>query len=128
MFILYRQSTGDLYLGTGELHGDFTWVARGYSGRDRWTNDPRSDGLAGSGPLPRGEWTTGEAFLHARLGPVCIPLQPSPLTDAKGRSGFFIHGDNSRGDRSASSGCIIVGRSVREMIAQYKGATLAVIA
>ena len=38
-------------------------------------------------------------------------------SDAHGRSGFLIHGDNSKGDKSASEGCIILGPDVRKAIA-----------
>jgi hypothetical protein len=33
-----------------------------------------------------------------------------------GRSGFLIHGDNSKRDNSASQGCIIVGPDARNKI------------
>jgi hypothetical protein len=33
-----------------------------------------------------------------------------------GRSAFLIHGDNFQNDRSASSGCIILPRTVRETV------------
>lgn len=122
--LLYSQSSGEIY----ELDGGFVRLGVGYSGRRQWTNQPSSDGLVGTGPIPRGRWKTSKAFTHDRLGPVCIPLAPaSYLTDAKGRSGFYIHGDNSHGDRSASSGCIILGRGLRERIAALGQVDLYVI-
>lgn len=44
-----------------------------------------------------------------------------------GRSGFLIHGDNSKGDHSASEGCIILGPKVREEIAKCKITKLRVV-
>ena len=34
--------------------------------------------------------------------------------DANGRSAFLVHGDNSAGNHSASHGCIILNRIVRD--------------
>ena len=43
-------------------------------------------------------------------------LDPFPSNDMYGRSGFYIHGDNPRGDKSASEGCIILARPIREAV------------
>jgi hypothetical protein len=50
------------------------------------------------------------------MGNYHIGLTPDPGNDMHGRSGFYIHGDNGKGDRSASEGCIILPRAVRERI------------
>lgn len=53
---------------------------------------------------------------HPRFAAPAIKLTPLAGTDAKGRSGFWVHGDNTKGDRSASSGCIILARDRRKAI------------
>ena len=124
--LLYVQSTGQLFEMKDVMNVELLTV--GYSGRGRWTNEPRSHALVGSGPIPRGKWKVLAARDLPRLGPVCIPLVPaSYLTDTFGRSGFYFHGDNSRADRSASSGCIIVGRSIRDAISLVADRSLFVI-
>ena len=106
----YEQSTGKLFRPTGHL------VCTAYSGHGDGVNNPEMEDVRGVGPIPRGRWIIGTAEKHPRLGPLAMPLHPSGH-DAHGRSEFFIHGDNARGDRSASHGCIIVPRAVREDIA-----------
>jgi hypothetical protein len=56
-----------------------------------------------------------------------LPLDPSPGNDMHGRSGFYIHGDNNRGDNSASTGCIILGKAIRKRIGNSGDNTLHVI-
>lgn len=96
----------------------------GYSGRGTGLNNPESEGKVGIGPIPRGLWAVGEAYHHPRLGPLAIPL--TPQGEVHGRSEFFIHGDNSRGDFSASSGCIVLSRSTRQWIVDNRPAFLIV--
>jgi len=114
----YEQSTGGFY--------DCRWpkpifMAAGYSGKGGCINQPDCQSVVGIGPIPQGRYRIGAARTHHRLGPVCLPLTPDAGNDMFGRSGFYIHGDNRRGDRSASSGCIILGRVVRDLIARAAG-------
>jgi len=51
-----------------------------------------------------------------RRGSLTIPLIPSSSNQMFGRSGFLIHGDNSCGCDSASEGCVILPRWVRELL------------
>ena len=90
----------------------------GYAGKGMWINDPDSTDEVSRGPLPCGTYRLHKPVRHPRLGPLSIRLEPVPGTEMFGRSGFFIHGDNARGDRSASSGCIVVNRVARETIAR----------
>jgi len=55
-----------------------------------------------------------EVHNSPHTGPFTIVLLPTPGTDTLGRDAFRIHGDNSLGNRSASHGCIILRREVRE--------------
>jgi len=111
----------------GRLERDGKTVAMGYSGHGEGLNNPEMEAAAGVGPIPRGRWRIGPAERHPRLGPVAMPLTPDGH-DAHGRTAFFIHGDNSRGDQSASHGCIILPRSVRQEIAAGDDRELEVLA
>lgn len=119
---IFQQSTGDFGLGQVQDVNNEYFVAvayvleRGYSGRGVHLNRPDAQQLVGQGPIPRGTWIIQKARYHDRLGPVSIPLAPLDGRDTFGRSGFYIHGDNRRGDKSASSGCIILSRAMRDMI------------
>jgi hypothetical protein len=107
----YDQSTGDL------LDPDGRFVGTGYSGAGRKLADGRNNGKleaeVGKGPIPRGLWRIGPSRTHPQLGPIAMPLTPVEH-DAHGRSGFYIHGDNTAGD--ASHGCVILGRAFRQII------------
>lgn len=111
--LVYSQGTGLLYLEDGD--GGRAILTRGYSGHGSFRDDPDAEGEAGLGPIPRGVWRISRYIYHSRLGSYAYPLVPFGH-DAHGRSEFFIHGDNSRGDKSASTGCIILGRPYRQLI------------
>lgn len=111
--LVYSQSSGLLYIESRD--GARVALARGYSGRGHDLNDPDAEGKPGSGPIPRGVWRIKSPLHHPRLGPLSFALEAFGH-DAHGRTEFFIHGDNGRGDKSASSGCIILGRGARECI------------
>ena len=119
MFV-YQQSTGIMTLN-GEP------FATGYSGKGHGLNNPDRDHVSNVGPIPRGEYRIGEAFHHPSKGPVCMRLIPKGH-NALGRTGFLIHGDNSKLDNSASEGCIILARMFRQQIANSKVTQLIVIA
>ncbi len=78
------------------------------------------------GPIPRGEWSIGDEFKHEILGPVAIRLTPVGHK-AHGRDSFLIHGDNDKGDKSASNCCIILLRDLREQIYKSKIKKLLVV-
>jgi len=116
----WSQSRGELSLA-GRV------VARGYSGSGKTLaegrNNPDMQAVQARGPIPRGRWTIGRAYEHAKLGPVCMNLAPVDH-DALGRSLFRIHGNNRADD--ASYGCIILDRPTRTMIAMSADKTLEV--
>lgn len=111
---VYSQSLGHLYLC--DVQDVRTLIATGYSGAVGHQNRPESEQLRSRGPIPRGVWKIEPAFNHARLGPKTLPLTPVEEAKVFGRTDFFIHGDNSRGDGSASRGCIILDRKTRDVI------------
>lgn len=112
---LWDQSAGELWRG-GAL------ISRGYSGRGRGVNNPALQGERAVGPIPAGRWRIVERYDSANVGPYALVLHAADATpnddrhDPTRRSAFRIHGDNARGDRSASKGCIILPRKVREAI------------
>lgn len=125
--LAYEQSTGALYLE--DRNYSRALLAVGYSGIGLDLNNPGSEGKVARGPIPVGMWHVGKAVDHKRLGPLSIPLTPyhvrfnaegeaTIVTDSQrlGRTGFYIHGDNAKGNQSASSGCIIMPRPIREVI------------
>jgi len=118
----YRQNTGEL-LRNGVV------IAVGYSGYGSCMNDDDYQMLQDQGPIPVGLWQIGRPYDSDDCGPYVLPLQPMPGTDTFGRSGFLIHGDRLSGPpKSASHGCIILGRAIREQIAESGDRVLEVVA
>ena len=107
----FQQSTGRFTDAAGSL------IADAYSGHGPGVNNPSMENVPKIGPLPRGLYTIGPAENHPHLGPIAMPLTADPGSQSFGRCGFFLHGDNGQGNRSASEGCIILPRDVREKIA-----------
>lgn len=114
---VYSQSTGLFYIE--DFDGNRAAIARGYSGHGTHRNDPDAEEFPGRGPIPRGVWKVHDPVHHIRLGPLAFYLEPV-AHDAYHRTEFFIHGDNSKGDKSASTGCIILDRRTREAIGALK--------
>ena len=110
----YNSKTGELWA----CNGDFCMpLATGYAGKGRGWNNPSVDNERSLGPLPRGTYAM-RVDKHPRFAEPAIRLtQTSGFTHD--RSGFWIHGDNARGDGSASAGCIVLGRPVRLAIASF---------
>ena len=109
----YEQSTGTLAVRNGPWRCP---VLSGYAGAPGYVNDPDAQCLRNRGPLPRANYTM-RVVPHHRFAAPAIALSPQDGSDLCGRSGFFIHGDNSKGNRSASEGCPIFPRREREWIA-----------
>lgn len=110
----YNSQTGELWA----CNGDFCMpLATGYAGKGRGLNQPAADHRRSLGPLPRGEYDMSVDF-HPRFAAPAIKLtQTSGLTHD--RSGFWIHGDNEAGNRTASSGCIVLNKVTRAAIAAF---------
>lgn len=99
----------------------------GYSGHGAGLDNPDAEDQKGIGPIPHGVWTMGTFFDHPHLGPIVSHLSPGRATEVFGRSGFFIHGDNADVNHSASDGCIVLPRNLREAIRDSRDRTLVVI-
>lgn len=110
----YRQKTGELVDATGRVAGV------GYSGHGLGRNNPDDQGMHSVGPIPRGDWLIAEdppprPKIGAH-GPYVMHLVPKSGTDTLGRGGFLIHGDSISLPGTASLGCIVMARPVRELI------------
>ena len=113
---VWDSAGGRLYLADSQ--DVRTLIALGYAGATGAQNQPDRERERSVGPIPRGMWLLDAPVAsHTRLGPVVIGLEASTPETAKGRSGFFIHGDNGKNDRSASKGCIVLNRATRNVIA-----------
>lgn len=100
---------------TGEIRFNIAKIATGYAGRGHAKNQPAMEHLRSLGPIPRGEYEIQAPRASARTGPYVLPLIPVGH-NALGRTDFQIHGDSRSNPGSASSGCIILPRRIREKI------------
>lgn len=112
---VYSQEKGTLHYRDGD---EVTRLGSGYSGQPPYVNDAGAQALRARGPIPAGTYRISWPWDHIRLGPISFFLEPDPSNNMFGRSGFFIHGDNSSGNQSASHGCIILSRAVRGKVAE----------
>lgn len=101
---------------TGNLSRDGVIISSGYSGAGRGKNNPVMEAATGVGPIPKGDWNIAGVHNSPNTGPYTITLEAQPGTDTFGRSAFRIHGDSLKAPGTASHGCIILPRSVREKI------------
>lgn len=119
----YQQSTGQLTNPTGSS------VGLGYSGNGKGLNNPAMQSVPDHGPIPQGHWTIGTFFDDAGgKGPLVAHLYAAAPTDTFGRSGFMIHGDNAAANHTASEGCIILPRLLREQLLASNDRALVVVA
>ncbi len=117
----YSQTSGKLLSPAGSV------VGVGYSGRGTGLNNPAEQAVEGVGPIPQGDWAIGSFFDDAGgKGPLVAHVMPMPGTETHGRSGFMIHGDNGAANHTASEGCIILPRGLREQIMGSNDRTLIV--
>lgn len=100
----------------GSLSKDGELVGFGYSGAPGYTNRSSEVDKKSKGPIPPGEWFFDRAP-WSRKGPQVMSLIRGPQTETFGRSAFMIHGDNKRRNRSASNGCIVFDRHIRDQLA-----------
>ena len=121
----YQQSTGaircvdSLILKRAEL-----WHKERVTPATAWDSTIQPLQNAGdTGSLPQGSYDLGPPT--NQKGPLTIPLRPRPGTNLGGRpGGFLIHGDNKARNHSASHGCIIQERNIRQAIADCGGGTV----
>lgn len=107
---IYQQSTG-LYLSPTLQETKIE--VYGYAGHGEGLNNPSKQDIPSVGPIPQGDYLINWATDHNLLGPIVLELIPHPLNLMFKRNGFYIHGDNSKANKSASLGCIILNRTTR---------------
>ena len=113
---------------TGKLSHNGEVVATGYSGFDPGKNNPQAQDEPNVGPIPQGEWMIQKpAFDSPDHGPHVMRLLPKTGTVTFGRSGFLMHGDSIQHAGSASHGCVIMPRPVRNMVSDSPDNELEVI-
>jgi len=118
---------------TGELLRDGEHVAVGYSGYDdpetgqNGKNNPDLENVPDVGPIPVGQYSIGSPIDTLTHGPFVLPLTPDPANQMFDRAGFLIHGDSVVEPGTASRGCIIMARTVRNEVATSADQSLEVI-
>jgi hypothetical protein len=114
---------------TGALSHDGEPIGTGYSGNTTGLNNPEAQGQVGVGPIPCGTYKIGPPHDPPdHLGPIALPLVPAASNQMLGRSGFFVHGDNTAMNQTASNGCIILARTFRREIVDSNDTVLVVVA
>lgn len=107
--ISYDQKTGHIAIRN-------TIIGTGYSGFGPGLDNPDMESVPNVGPIPRGEWHIERwDETHGDKGPQVAVLAPVGH-NAHGRSAFLIHGDNALGNHTASHGCIIANRTIRNAL------------
>ena len=117
----------------GELSHNGQLVSRGYSGKGRGKNNPALQRVIGIGPIPAGWWKIVERYESDRVGSYALRLLAidGNLDDTHAptrRGAFRNHGDSLRAPGTASHGCIILPRFIREMIWKSGDSDLEVVA
>jgi hypothetical protein len=121
MFV-YKIKQGELRNeATGEVHSGL------YSGDPAHKNDPLATNMKAQGPIPVGVYWIGEPRDTDKHGPYFIPLIPVPGSEMFGRSAFGFHGDNIAHPGTASEGCVIGPRLLREQVGQHIGGLFVVL-
>lgn len=118
----YEQSTGRWYDADGSLLGV------GYSGRyPDGKNKPLMQSVKDVGPVPTGRYRIDAPVNTVTHGPYVLRIVPDPKNVMYGRTGFLCHGDSVINPGSASEGCIVLSRDVREAIWNSNDHTLQVV-
>jgi hypothetical protein len=112
---------------TGHLLHEGEYIATGYSGHGDGRCCPEKQSVPQVGPIPVGHYEISGQYQHPAKGPVVMRLTPAPENKMFGRSGFLIHGDSIAKPGTASEGCIILGRPIREKIAKSPDKELLVV-
>ena len=112
-------------------------VGKGYSGAPGHVNVPDSQNKQDLGVIPEGTWTIGEVTERSTdtrgKGENLIRLVPDQSTAERVRAmgrdpnTFYIHAGKINGERTASQGCIIMGKEERAAIRELQGAKIRVV-
>jgi type VI secretion system (T6SS) effector TldE1-like protein len=118
----YEITTGRLYDDSGVL------IGVGYSGDPQYKNNATAQSMKAQGPIPEGSYMICQPEDSPVHGPFAMPLNPDPSNLMWGRSGFMMHGDSVTAPGTASEGCVIMSRDVRESVWNSMDHTLVVVA
>ena len=88
----------------------------GYSGTREGKNNPAMQDVHNVGPIPCGDYWINAPQNTVTHGPFVLPLLAEKENQMFGRYGFLIHGDSIVEPGTASEGCIILSRQVRQAI------------
>ncbi len=100
---------------TGQLSRDGVLVGTGYSGCREGRNCSTLQDRHNLGPIPRGLYSISDPYDTTEHGPFVLRLTPDLGNEMFGRADFLMHGDNAT--HTASEGCIIQARAVRDQVA-----------
>lgn len=115
-------------ISSGAISQDGVTIGHGYSGQPNCKNDPTKCGIHNAGPIPQGRYVIGAPIDTKTHGPFVLPLTSDEANEMYGRSGFLIHGDSVVAPGTASEGCIILPRNIREAIRSSDDDELEVVA
>lgn len=119
---------------TGRFSKNRMFIANGYAGHGEGKNNPAMQAVASVGPLPVGRYKicghpdTGLPYDSPKNGKFVLRLEPDPSNAMHDREAFRIHGDSIAHPGTASEGCIILPRPVREAIWKSGDRDLEVVA
>ena len=118
---------------SGELLHDGAHESVGYSGYNdpnsgqEGKNNPDLQNVHDVGPIPVGGYVIGTPHDSLTHGPFVLPLTPDASNQMFGRTAFLIHGDSVVEPGTASRGCIIMSRGIRNEVATSGDHVLTVI-
>ena len=101
---------------SGRLYHEEELIGVGYSGGGEGKNNPDFQNVKDVGPIPQGKYSIGTPVDTVMHGPYAMALTPDPANDMFGREGFLMHGDSVSAPGTASEGCVIMSRDVREEV------------
>jgi RHS repeat-associated protein len=115
----YSQSTGQLTYINNQTEAS-KQVGIGYSGNGPGLNNPDMQNVLNIGPIPAGTYKIGPQQDYIRNDGTTLygamTLTPQTGTNTFGRAGFLFHGDNDTGNQTASEGCPVLSRPIRNQI------------
>jgi len=116
---IYQQSTGN-WSHVDDQTGATTNVGSGYAGAGAGLNNPDMQNIPNVGPLPQGGYTIGPQQNNVTNNGTQLPasmiLTPDLGNNMYGRGGFLFHGDNPAQNQTASSGCPVGSRTLRNQV------------
>jgi len=117
----FQQNTGKLF------DSQMVYIATGYAGAPGYKDNPADEQLKDKGPLPVGMYVFTAPYNNIKTGPYTMNLVPDSDNEMFGRGDFRVHGDSLTAPGTASEGCIVMPRAVREQMWNSGDHTLQVV-